>query len=119
MNVSGRKLTTRRSTLTTCPDSVLATQFDAETWGSYGDGGGGGGGTSPGRGGLSAALEGDDSDDEGVFIESSPYCFAKIVDQLRLMAMATAAGDPPPPPPLVAVDEAANIRRMARCVSIG
>jgi len=38
----------------------------------------------------------------GVLIEQSPYCFGKILDQLRLRAMCNAVQDSPPlPPPII------------------
>eukprot|EP01051_Picozoa_sp_SAG22_P011228 SAG22_NODE_1062_length_5759_cov_11.271025_5_plen_110_part_00 len=108
--MSGKKLCTRRSTLTdAAPDSVLATQFNPDTWGSYGGGGGGAGGRTAGEGAVAEGQEecDDDSDDEGVFIESvrqthqidhnprSTCCilsvFHSVTATLSLVCLATAA----------------------------
>ena len=69
INVAGKKIQSKRSTLMLRPDSAFARQFD-EAW-----------------------FQGDqdedlDSDDEGILIEQSAYAFEKVVDHLRLLAVS-------------------------------
>lgn len=85
----GERLTVRHSTLMLCPESALARQFDAEVWGAAA--------TAGDDDDDSDDSDDDDDDDEGVSIEADPYCFRKLVDQLRMRAIAEA-GDPPPSP---------------------
>eukprot|EP01046_Picozoa_sp_COSAG06_P000075 COSAG06_NODE_3_length_43832_cov_136.908399_10_plen_378_part_00 len=84
----GERLTVRHSTLMLCPESALARQFDAEVWGAA---------ATAGDDDDSDDSDDDDDDDGGVSIEADPYCFRKLVDQLRMRAIAEA-GDPPPSP---------------------
>lgn len=80
----------KRSTLMLCPDSALARRFDADMWAQDADGGGGGSDED--------SDEDEGSDEDGaISIEEEPYSFCKLVDQLRLVAIAEP-GDPPPAP---------------------
>jgi len=86
----------QRSTLMLCKESALARQFDDAVWTTQAD---------TGSGGQS------DSEDEGVMIEQSSYCFGKIVDQLRLRAI-TMPGTPLPPRPVIVPHEEKNFGRV-------
>jgi len=102
LDVSGEKMSVRRSTLMLCPDSALARQFDAATWGQRR-------GEEDGEGGTEGAAE--ESEDEGVMIEQSAHSFGKIIDQLRLRAILQP-GEPLPPPPCVVAHERKTFHRM-------
>merc|ERR1712203_224244 len=71
-----------RSTLTFCADSMLARSFD-DIWASGGE-----------------ADDGfrDSDDEEGTrfYDRDSAYCFEKMVDKLRLLAMTPQGLGPPP-----------------------
>eukprot|EP00668_Euglena_longa_P000364 GGOE01000467.1.p1 GENE.GGOE01000467.1~~GGOE01000467.1.p1 ORF type:complete len:545 (-),score=64.97 GGOE01000467.1:363-1997(-) len=95
LDVCGEKMSVKRSTLTICPESALARQFDTSSWAMRADDGSGC----------------SDSEDEGVMIEQSAYCFGKIIDQLRLRAIMQP-GDPLPPPPSVVAHERKTFLRM-------
>ena len=93
MDVSGEKMTTKRSTLMLCAESALARKFDEKVW-------------AQDEGGI-----GSDSDDEGVPIDHSAYSFGKILDQLRLRAI-NQPGAPLPPAPTVAEHQRKNFERV-------
>jgi hypothetical protein len=82
----------KRSTLRQCEDSVLARQFDAEVW------------AQEHAGGSSDSDDSDDSDAGVGTIAQDPLIFRKLVDQLRLIAIARA-DDPPPGPVLRSHEE--------------
>ena len=82
----------KRSTLRQCEDSVLARQFDAEVW------------AQEHAGGSSDSDDSDDSDAGVGKIAQDPLIFRKLVDQLRLIAIARA-DDPPPGPVLRSHEE--------------
>ena len=86
----------RRSTLQLCPGSVLGRQFDDESWTEQM---------------VRISEDSEDSEEEGVMLEQSSYCFAKILDQLRLRAMQQG-GAAPPPPPSVAAGEQKSFERL-------
>jgi hypothetical protein len=90
LDVGGTPVTTKRSTLLLCGESALAQRFNVE------------------RGAQEQEAEysddSDEDDDAGIFIKESSYSFCKIVDQLRLRAMAPE-GTLPPPPTTSATDE--------------
>lgn len=78
LDVSGEKMTVKRSTLMFFKESALARQFDDAVWATH------------------LQEEGEcDSEDEGILIEHSSYCFGKIIDHLRLHAMVMPGMDPP------------------------
>mmetsp|Transcript_24525 Transcript_24525/g.45368 ORF Transcript_24525/g.45368 Transcript_24525/m.45368 type:complete len:250 (+) Transcript_24525:941-1690(+) len=163
LNVSGVKMSTRRSTLGLCPDSVLAKQFNDPKWNSDG------GSTSvrnwPNEkvvewaqsvegipkhtvavlrresitGAELLAMEKQDFKDMGihrtgtlallmnatnelkrlhlknreVFVEQSPYCFGKIIDQLRIRSLLQAQGvDTPPPGPFIRDSEEERCKKV-------
>jgi hypothetical protein len=85
LDVSGEKMTVKRSTLMLCKESALARQFDDAVWSTQ----------------QQEAAADSDSDDDGVMIEQSAYCFGKIVDYLRLRAIAMPGVKQPPPPVIV------------------
>lgn len=95
LDVSGEKMSVRRSTLMLmlCPESSLARQFDDAAWTQQPD-----------------SDSDSDSNDEGVMIEHSAYCIGKIVDQLRLRAIATL--DDLPPLPSILEHEKKNFERV-------
>eukprot|EP01046_Picozoa_sp_COSAG06_P022823 COSAG06_NODE_1788_length_8396_cov_7.074485_2_plen_658_part_00 len=86
LDVSGTPVTVKRSTLTLCAESALAQRFSAERWAQEQQGGE-----------DSEDSDDDDEDEQGIFIKESSYSFCKIVDQLRLRAMAPEGALPPPP----------------------
>lgn len=101
LDVMGEKIFIKRSTLMLCPDSVLARQFDTETWQQHE--------AADPSGGTES-----DSDEEDpaavIKIDHQKYCFLKIIDQLRLVAMAQPGESPPPP--IIAEHEQANFEEM-------
>lgn len=92
----------KRSTLMLCADSALARRFDAEVW----DAAGGGGSDED----DSDDSDGSDEDSGAISIEEEPYCFRKLIDQLRLVAIAEP-GDPPPAP-IVPKHEVAGFAKL-------
>lgn len=64
--------------------------------------------TSPAGGG------GDDSDDGCVSIDFSAYCFGKVVDHLRLLAIAREGDRSALAPPQVRADQRDNFARLVR-----
>jgi hypothetical protein len=100
LDVMGEKTFVKRSTLMLCPDSVLA-RFDTETWHQY-------------EAAYSSGDTESDSDEDNstavIKIDHQKYCFLKIIDQLRLVAMAQPGE--PPPPPIIAEHEQANFEKM-------
>lgn len=84
LEVGGSTITSRRSTLTLCPQSALAKRFLAPDEDPSGGGERG-----------SGSSDSDDDDDNAVVIEEDYYCFRKILNQLRLRAICD--GEPPPP----------------------
>ena len=83
LDVGGTPVTVKRSTLLLCGESALAQRFTAERWAQ--------------EQGDEDSEDSDDDDGVGVFIKESSYSFCKIVDQLRLRAMAPEGALPPPP----------------------
>ncbi|CAM9158203.1 unnamed protein product, partial [Laminaria digitata] len=68
LNVRRTRMTTLRSTLQACPQSALATMFDAERW---------------------PANEKDMDENGRRLIDCNPTCFAKILDVLRMRKRAS------------------------------
>ena len=96
MSVSGERMSAKRSTLMKIEDSALARKFDDTVW------------KQPQRGG-------DDGDSEDDFepIDFSAYCFGKMVDHLRLLAItgrdATSVACP-----VIRADERGNFERLVK-----
>ena len=85
LDLQGTTVTVKRSTLRMCPESVLAQRFSAETWAQ--------------RQGAEDSEDSEDDEYAGELIQESAYCMCKIIDQLRLRAMA--GGAPPPCPSIL------------------
>ena len=83
LDVGGTPVTVKRSTLLLCGESALAQRFTAERWVQ--------------EQGDEDSEDSDDDDGVGIFIKESSYSFCKIVDHLRLRAMAPEGTLPPPP----------------------
>lgn len=96
IDVRGESVCVKRSSLLLCADSELARCFSAEAWAQNSAAGG--------NGSDDESEDSDDSDAHEVFIERSPYCFRKMVDQLRMIEIAKP-GEPSPPPLIVAEHE--------------
>ena len=95
LDVGGTPVTAKRNTLLLCGESALAQRFNAERWAQeQGD----------------EDSEDSDDDDAGIFIKESSYSFCKIVDQLRLRAMAPEGTLPPPP--TIAADKQDEFRTV-------
>ena len=98
LSTGGRRdrVCVRRSTLMLCADSALARKFDprAAVAPAGGVAGGGGGDDSD----DSDDDDDDDDDDDATTIEEDAHrSFGRLLNQLRLIAIASP-GDPPPPP---------------------
>jgi hypothetical protein len=83
LDVLGERICVRRTTLTLCAESALARRF--------------GGPAAPEDVDDDDSDDSDDSDGAAELIQADPRCFGKIVDQLRLIALAPP-GEPPPSP---------------------
>jgi hypothetical protein len=81
LKVGSSSITTRRSTLTLCPESVLAQRF---------------GGAAAAAGADDASDSDSDSDEEGLAIDGDPSALRLLIGQLRLRAIAEP-GEPIPP----------------------
>ena len=81
LKVGSASITTRRSTLTLCPESVLAQRF---------------GGAAAAAGADDASDSDSDSDEEGLAIDGDPLALRVLIGQLRLRAIAEP-GEPIPP----------------------
>jgi hypothetical protein len=88
LDVSGKCMTVKRSTLMACEGSMLASKF-------------------------STLWKQDDDGDGGVLIEHGAYSFGKIIDQLRLKRMFPVEADALQPPKLVA-HERDNFKRVVK-----
>jgi hypothetical protein len=95
LNVTGERMSVKRSTLRMVANSPLACKFDDETWPET----------------TSAA--GDDSDDEGMSIDFSAYCFGAVLDHLRLLAVASYTGATVPRPSIRS-DQRDNFARLVK-----
>ena len=98
----------KRSTLMLCEGSSMARKFDPRA------------APAPADDGAAAAADADDSDDSSSdddvdganTIGEDWSCFRKLIDQLRLIAIATP-GDPPPPPIVREHEEAAFAKLLS------
>lgn len=109
LDVTGERISVKRATLRMCADSPLARKFDDEVWAQ-----------------VRSASPGDDSDDDCVQIDFSAYCFGKVVDHLRLLALVdldrTPEGDASSsssskakvPAPVVRPDQRENFARLIK-----
>ena len=95
LNVTGERMSAKRSTLRMVANSPLSCKFDDESWPET----------------TSAA--GDDSDDEGMSIDFSAYCFGAVLDHLRLLAVASYTGATVTPPSIRA-DQKDNFARLVK-----
>ncbi len=98
IDLLGTKLCTKRETLMLCGESALARQFDPELWAQHvvnAD---------------ASESDSDEDDADAVLIQQPPYCFRKIVDQLRLLKISPA--DEPPPPPVVSPHKQDEFEKM-------
>lgn len=96
LDVTGERISVKRTTLQMCTDSALARKFDDETWTQHPQG-----------------ASGADSDDEYVQIDFSAYCFGKIVDHLRLVALAGGL-EANVAAPVVRADQRDNFGRLVK-----
>ncbi len=95
LNVTGERMSAKRSTLRMVANSPLACKFDAQIWPE------------------STSAAGDDSDDEGMSIDFSAYCFGAVLDHLRLLAVASYTGSTVPLPSIRA-DQKDNFARLVK-----
>jgi len=95
MSASGERLSAKRSTLMRCADSALARKFDDAVW------------TQPARGASS------DSEDDYEPIDFSAYCFGKMVDHLRLLALTSNDAESVSAP-VIRADELNNFERLVK-----
>ena len=95
LNVTGERMSAKRSTLRMVANSPLACKFDDEIWPE------------------STSAAGDDSDDEGTSIDFSAYCFGAVLDHLRLLAVASYTGATVPLPSIRA-DQKDNFARLVK-----
>ena len=108
LNVRGEKLFCKRTTLMLCPESRLA-ELAREPAAAAAAGAG-----------EDTESDSDEEEQQGgapgsavLFVDQSKYCFKKLIDQLRLIAMAAAEpGQPPPPPPTVKPDELSRFNEL-------
>jgi len=95
LDVTGERISVKRATLQMCADSPLARKFDDETWTQ------------------AAQSVADDSDDEYVQIDFSAYCFGKIIDHLRICALAGGL-EANMPGPVVRDDQKENFTQLVK-----